>query len=65
MSGPSLLTAIQAAGRLAVSLRTLRALIAAGKLRVIRLSPRSLRIDPVDLAVFIDERRTAPTRRKK
>ena len=64
MSGP-LLTAAEAARLLAVSLRTFRGLIAAGKLPVIRLSPRSVRIDPGDLQTFIEERRSAPARRKR
>jgi excisionase family DNA binding protein len=44
-----------AASRLSISLRTLRVLIAAGSLPVIRVSPRRLAIDPVDLEHYIEK----------
>jgi len=59
-SSPSpsrLLTAREAADRLAVSLRTLRTIISEGALSVVRVGARGLRIHPEDLHRFIEERR--------
>jgi hypothetical protein len=42
-----------------VSLRTLGHWIASRALRVVRLSPRCIRIDPADLREFIERRRSA------
>jgi len=47
----------EAAARLSISLRTLRSLIAAGKIPVIEVSARRKAIDPADLDRFIDEQR--------
>ncbi len=47
----------EAAARLSISLRTLRSLIAAGKIQVIEVSARRKAIDPADLDRFIDEQR--------
>lgn len=47
----------EAAARLSVSLRTLRSLVAAGKIPVIAVSARRKAIDPADLDRFIDEQR--------
>ncbi|MCK6460276.1 MAG: helix-turn-helix domain-containing protein [Planctomycetes bacterium] len=52
-----LLTAREAADRLAVSLRTLRTIIGQGELPVVRVGIRGLRIHPEDLHRFIEERR--------
>jgi len=54
---PTLVTVKDAARRLAVSLRTLRAIIAAGQLSVVRVSARRVAIDVADLAEFIEQRR--------
>jgi excisionase family DNA binding protein len=54
---PTLVTVADAARRLAVSLRTLRAIIAAGQLSVIRVSARRIAVDLADLAEFIERRR--------
>jgi excisionase family DNA binding protein len=54
---PTLVTVADAARRLAVSLRTLRAIIAAGQLSVVRVSARRIAIDTADLAEFIERRR--------
>lgn len=52
-----LLTAREAADRLAVSLRTLRTITSEGALPVVRVGARGLRIHPEDLDRFIEERR--------
>jgi excisionase family DNA binding protein len=54
---PTLVTVADAARRLAVSLRTLRAIIAAGHLPVVRVSARRIAVDMADLAEFIERRR--------
>jgi excisionase family DNA binding protein len=54
---PTLVTVADAARLLAVSLRTLRAIIAAGQLSVVRVSSRRIAIDTADLAEFIERRR--------
>ncbi len=38
--------------------RTCRSYIASGALRVVRLSPRCLRVTEADLAAFVESRRT-------
>lgn len=50
----SLLTAQQVARKLALSLRSVRRLIDAGNLRVVRIA-RSVRIRPEDLADFVNK----------
>jgi len=52
-----LLTVTEASVRLAVSLRTTRALIAEGRLPVIRISRGCVRVHPADLDRFIAEAR--------
>jgi excisionase family DNA binding protein len=54
-----LLTAREAADRLAVSLRTLRTIISEGALPVVRVGTRGLRVHPEDLDRFVEERRGA------
>jgi excisionase family DNA binding protein len=54
-----LLTAREAADRLAVSLRTLRTIISEGALAVVRVGARGLRVHPEDLDRFVEERRGA------
>jgi len=54
---PTLVSVADAARRLAVSLRTLRTIIAAGQLSVVRVSARRIAIDTADLAEFIERRR--------
>ena len=49
-----LLTFAQAAGRAAVSVKTLRREIARGKLAYVRVGHRGVRIDAGDLARYID-----------
>ena len=52
-SGPApLLTLEDVAMRLQVSVRTTRGWVDAGKLRVVRLPGRLVRVDPVELARF-------------
>jgi excisionase family DNA binding protein len=53
------LTKRAAADLCGVSLRTLGHWIASRALRVVRLSPRCIRIDPADLREFIERRRSA------
>ncbi len=48
-----LLTVPEAAQRLRVSVRHARRLIAAGRLRVVRLSPRVTRVKTTELDAFI------------
>jgi excisionase family DNA binding protein len=60
---PTLLTVPQAAHHLSVSVRTLRAILAAGHLPVIRISARRIAIDKSDLIEFIEQRRTRPRKR--
>ena len=55
---PKMLRVSEVAAELRLSARTIRALIAAGDLRVIRLSRRALRIASADLARYIDRRRS-------
>lgn len=52
-----LLTLQDAARQLAIGGRTLRALVAAGIIPVVRVSRRRLAIDPADLAVYVAKRR--------
>lgn len=62
MSAPlePLLHAKEAARVLGISERTFWSLVSGGKLPVVRLSARCVRVDPKDLAEFIDARRSAP-----
>jgi excisionase family DNA binding protein len=57
---PQLLVIEEVARRLALSIRTVRTLIALGKLPVIRVGARAIRIAESDLAAFIEARRVAP-----
>jgi excisionase family DNA binding protein len=50
-----LLRISEAAARLGVARRTVQGWIAARRLRVVRLSPRCVRVDPADLARFLEE----------
>jgi len=54
---PKLLTAAQVAEQLSVSVRTVRDWMNRGKLPVVRLPGRPVRVRAVDLARFIDEHR--------
>ena len=54
-----LLSIRDAARRLNVGLRTMRALIASGAISAVRVSARRLAIDPVDLEAYIASRRSA------
>ena len=54
-SGSSLLRPVDVAARCAVSMRTVRAWIASGRLRVIRFGSRCVRIDPLVLDRFIQD----------
>ena len=54
---PQLLTIPDVARRLALSIRSVRTLIALGKLPVVRVSTRAVRITESDLAAFVAERR--------
>lgn len=47
----------EAAERLSVSVRTLRALIESGKLPVIRISSRRVAVDPSDIDRYIAQQR--------
>ncbi len=62
MSAPAkpavLLTPPQVCEALQIHDRTFRAYVASGALRVVRLSPRCLRVTEADLATFIEKRRT-------
>ena len=55
--GPPLLTIEQVAVRLQVSSKSVRRYIEEGRLQVIRLSERKLRISEADLEKFIDDMR--------
>lgn len=54
MSQDQLLTLQQVADRLQVSMSTVRRLVAAGKLKTVRIG-RNLRVRPDDLAAYIKE----------
>jgi excisionase family DNA binding protein len=56
---PPLLTQQQAAKRLAVGVRMIERLIASGQLPAVRVG-RYVRIDPADLAAFLERGRTLP-----
>jgi len=49
-----LLTKKEAGDRLGLCERSVTSLIASGRLRVVRLSPRAVRVDPLDLQRFIE-----------
>ena len=59
-SPPQLLPIQEVARRLALSIRSVRTLIALGKLPVIRVGARAVRVAESDLAAFIEARRIAP-----
>lgn len=52
-----LLRVPEVAAYLNISRRQVWALIAAGRLRTIRVSPRATRVDPRDLQAFVQQRR--------
>ena len=52
-----LLTVAEASKRLGVSERTFRTWAAAGRIALVRLSPRCIRVQPEELDRFIVERR--------
>ncbi len=52
---PRLLRLAEVAERLGVSYRTVQAWVASGRLKVVRLSRRVVRVDPVELARWIAE----------
>lgn len=54
MSQDQLLTLQQVADRLQVSMSTVRRLVAAGKLKAVRIG-RNLRVRPEDLSKYIEE----------
>jgi excisionase family DNA binding protein len=59
-SNPSSLMSIGAAAeRLGISRRTLYSRIAMGDVRTVRLGGRIVRIDPVDLAHYVEARKTS------
>jgi excisionase family DNA binding protein len=58
-SSPQLLTVADAARRLALSIRSVRTQIALGKLPVVRVSARAVRVMEADLAAFVAARRVA------
>lgn len=55
------ITRQQAADRLAISIKTVDALIRRGQLPASRIGPKIVRIDERDLEAFTAERRVAPT----
>ena len=57
---PQLLPIQEVARRTALSIRSVRTLIALGKLPVVRVGARAVRVAESDLAVFIEARRVAP-----
>jgi excisionase family DNA binding protein len=57
---PQLLPIEEVARRLALSIRSVRTLIALGKLPVIRVGARAIRVAESDLVAFIEARRIAP-----
>ena len=54
---PSLLSVAEAARRLSISLRSLRSLIAAERIAVVRVTERRVAISEDDLAAFVEQRR--------
>jgi len=50
---PTMLRLCDVATRCSVSLRTVHAWVAAGRLRVYRFGPRCTRVDPADLEAFL------------
>ena len=50
----------EVARRMALSIRSVRTLIALGKLPVVRVGSRAIRVAEADLAAFIEARRIAP-----
>lgn len=61
-SGEGLVRIRQAASELSISVRTLRKLIRAGELPVIRVSARLTAVHPGDLREFINKRRAVGQR---
>jgi len=57
---PQLLSIQEVARRMALSIRSVRTLIALGKLPVVRVGSRAIRVAEADLAAFIEARRIAP-----
>ena len=60
MSQEQLLTLPQVADRLQVSMSTVRRLVAAGKLKVVRIGSRNQRVRPDDLRAYIAAQTTTP-----
>ena len=58
-SAGRLLTIRDVATRLSISTRTLRSLIAAGRLPVVRVSPGRVAIDPRDLEDYLSRNRSS------
>jgi excisionase family DNA binding protein len=54
---PRLLTLAEAAQRLSISLRSLRTLVALGKVSTVRVTARRVAIDENDLAAYVASRR--------
>jgi excisionase family DNA binding protein len=57
---PQLLPIQEVARRMALSIRTVRTLVALRKLPVVRVGARAVRVAESDLAAFIEARRVAP-----
>ncbi|MCI0588412.1 MAG: helix-turn-helix domain-containing protein [Planctomycetes bacterium] len=62
-TAPRLLTLREAAERLCISLRSLRTLVALGKVPVIRVTARRVAIEEADLVSYIESRRSGGARR--
>lgn len=59
--GAPLLGAKAAAAQLGISERTFWSLVSGGRLRVVRISARCVRVRPEDIAEFIRQRLSAPS----
>lgn len=57
-AGPRLVRVDEAASRLALSVRSVRALISAGRLPFVRVGERRIAVDAADLARFVAERKS-------
>jgi excisionase family DNA binding protein len=55
------LSVAEVARRLSISVRSVRGLIQSGALQTIRITPRRVAIDEVDLAAYVAMRRAAPS----
>jgi excisionase family DNA binding protein len=63
LKAPSLISVADAARRLSISLRSLRTLIALGRLPTVRVTERRVAIAEDDLAAFVEQRRE-PVRKR-